>query len=113
MSTFINERMVNKNSTNPIIGNDIHTIFCGINPRDEIDYESLFPDVTVCRLRVPSQLFDMSGVRFEIAATYFSAAVLDFSYDIRVDWYADELMQKLKFLNHCSPPSQNINKCKL
>lgn len=39
MSTFINERMVNKNSTNPIIGNDIHTIFCGINPRDEIDYE--------------------------------------------------------------------------
>lgn len=84
-----------------------------IHPRDEIDYETLFPDVTVCRLRVPSQLFDMSGVRFEIAATYFSAAVLDFSYDIRVDWYADELMQKLKFLNHCSPPSQNVNKCKL
>lgn len=39
MSTFLNERMVNKNSNTPIIGNDIHTMFVEINPRDEIDYE--------------------------------------------------------------------------
>ncbi len=39
MSTFINERMVNKNSNTPIIGNDIHTMFGEIKPRDEIDYE--------------------------------------------------------------------------
>lgn len=84
-----------------------------VHPRDEIDYESLFPDVMICRLRVPSQLFDMLGVRFEIAATYFSAAVLDFSYDIRIDWYADELMQKLKFLSNSSLPPRNVNKCKL
>jgi len=84
-----------------------------VHPRDEIDYESLFPDVMICRLRVPSQLFDMLGVRFEIAATYFSAAVLDFSYDIRIDWYADELMQKLTFLKDSCLPPPNVNKCQL
>lgn len=84
-----------------------------VHPRDEIDYESLFPDVMVCKLRVPSQLFDLIGIRFEIAATYCSAAVIDFSYDVRIDWYADELKQKLKFLNNNGPLPRKINKCKL
>lgn len=39
MSTFINEQIVNKNSNIPIVGNDIHTVFGEINPRDNIDYE--------------------------------------------------------------------------
>lgn len=39
MSTFINEKMLNPNEDFPIIGNDIHTIFGEINPREEIDYE--------------------------------------------------------------------------
>ena len=84
-----------------------------IHPRDEIDYESLFPDVMVCRLRVPSQLFDMLGVRFEIAATYFSTAVLDISYDVRIDWYAEELTQRLKYLNDIGPLPRSVNICRL
>ena len=84
-----------------------------IHPRDEIDYESLFPDVMVFKSRVPSQLLDMLGARFDIAATFFSTAVLDFSYDVRIDWYADELKQKLKFLNNIETFPRNVNKCKL
>ena len=67
----------------------------------------------VCRLRVPSQLFDMLGVRFEIAATYFSTAVLDISYDVRIDWYAEELTQRLKYLNDIGPLPRSVNICRL
>lgn len=39
MCTFLNEKIINKDSSTPIVGNDIHTMFGEINPRDEIDYE--------------------------------------------------------------------------
>lgn len=39
MTTFINEKMFSENNVNAVIGNDIHTIFEEIRPRDEIDYE--------------------------------------------------------------------------
>ena len=39
MSTFINEKMFSQNSSFQIVGNDIHTMFGEINPRDEVDYE--------------------------------------------------------------------------
>lgn len=39
ISTFINEKMFNEESKNSIIGNNIHTVFSGINPRENIDYE--------------------------------------------------------------------------
>ena len=37
MCTFITEKMLN--SDHPIKGNDIHTLFGEINPREEVDYE--------------------------------------------------------------------------
>ncbi len=39
ISTFINEKMFNQDSNSSIIGNNIHTVFGGIQPREEIDYE--------------------------------------------------------------------------
>ena len=39
MCTFLNERMVSKDCSNPINGNDIHTMFGEIVPREDVDYE--------------------------------------------------------------------------
>lgn len=39
MSTFINEKMFDKTKENSVYGNKIHTIFSGIVPRKETDYE--------------------------------------------------------------------------
>lgn len=39
MSTFLNERVFNKENSTHILGNDIHSTFGEIEPRDEIDYE--------------------------------------------------------------------------
>lgn len=39
ISTFINEKMFDQDSNSSIIGNNIHTVFGGIQPREEIDYE--------------------------------------------------------------------------
>ena len=80
-----------------------------IHPRDEIDYEKLFPSIMVCKLRVPAQLFDLIGVHFKIAATFNSSAVYDFSYNIRIDWYGEEV--KDYYPNH--PIPQNAHLCKL
>lgn len=80
-----------------------------VHPRDEIDYEKLFPGIMVCKLRIPAQLLDLSGVHFKIAATFNSSAVYDFSYNVRIDWYGKELEK-----DYGSPPiPQNANLCKL
>lgn len=39
MSTFLNEKVVSKSCNYPIVGNDIHTIFGEINPRENVDLE--------------------------------------------------------------------------
>lgn len=80
-----------------------------VHPRDEIDYERLFPDIMVCKLRAPAQLLDLLGVHFKIAATFISSAVYDFSYNVRIDWYGKELE---KFYGTIPKP-QNANLCKL
>lgn len=37
--TFLSEKIVNEDSTTPIVGDTIHTIFSDLKPREEIDYE--------------------------------------------------------------------------
>lgn len=64
-----------------------------IHPREEIDYNSIFHDIYVCKLRIPAQLFDLCGIHFKKAVTYNSSAVYDFSYDIQIDWYGLELKE--------------------
>ena len=39
ITTFINEKILNKESENSVTGNNIHTVFGEIKPREEIDYE--------------------------------------------------------------------------
>lgn len=81
-----------------------------VHPRDRIDYEKLFPDALICKLQVPSQLFDLLGVHFKLAATYNSSAVYSMSYDIKIDWYGEEI--KRYFYGGVPIPS-NANLCRL
>lgn len=62
-----------------------------IHPREDLDYNKIFPDVHVCKLRAPAQLLDLCGIHFKKAVTYNSSAVYDFSYDIQIDWYGEEV----------------------
>jgi len=39
MSTFLNERVFNEENPTHVLGNDIHSTFGEIQPRDEVDYE--------------------------------------------------------------------------
>ena len=39
MITFLNERMLNPKGISPIVGDDIHTMFGEIDPREDVDYE--------------------------------------------------------------------------
>lgn len=39
LTTFLNEKIINEDVKNPIVGNTIHTIFGDIIPREDIDYE--------------------------------------------------------------------------
>ena len=61
------------------------------HPRDDITYEDYFPQCSVFRKSVPSQLLDAIGVRYEKAVTIFSSAAAISSYKIEVDWYGTEV----------------------
>lgn len=87
-----------------------NNIVIKVHPRDGIDYEKLFPDVLICKLQVPSQLFDLLGVHFELAATYNSSAVYNMSYDIKIDWYGEEI--KHYFFDEAPIPVK-ANLCRL
>lgn len=39
MSTFLNEKVFNEEDSTHVLGNDIHSMFGEIKPRDEVDYE--------------------------------------------------------------------------
>ena len=94
-------RLINKYSHEDVV--------IKVHPRDKIDYEQLFPDILVCKSRFPAQLFDLLNIHFEIAATYNSSAVYNLSYDIRIDWYGEELKcySDVPF-NTTIPPNVNI-----
>lgn len=77
------------------------------HPRDVCDYSTIVPDVKVFSKNIPSQLLDLVGVKFELAITPFSSAVLDFSYPIQIDWYGTECHPKLLEIFGKIPPSGN------
>lgn len=67
-----------------------------VHPRDTLNYEKYFPESIVYRKRVPSQLLDLLGIRFERAVTLFSSAVDEFTYPINIDWYGTSFDERLK-----------------
>lgn len=65
------------------------------HPRDVCDYTSIARGVTIFERNIPSQLLDLLGIRFDLAITPFSSAVLHFNYPIKIDWYGTECHPKL------------------
>lgn len=73
------------------------------HPRDTFKYEKYFKNIPVFRKIVPSQLLLCLGAKFKIAATISSSAVRDLPSTVKVDWYGNEISDKLvKILGHQS-----------
>ena len=92
---------------------DPNNLVIKVHPTDFIPYERFFPKVMVYRNKIPSQLLDIIGVRFERAVTLFSSAVENFSYSIAVDWYGTDIDQKLYNKYGDVPSPHNAVKCNL
>lgn len=73
-----------------------NNIIIKIHPRDTTKYERYFPEIAIYRKRIPSQLLDLIGIRFEKAVTLFSSAVDEFTYPIDIDWYGTDFDERLK-----------------
>jgi hypothetical protein len=58
------------------------------HPRESTDYSFFFPDICVFTLKIPIQLLDMLGVRFKIAYTVSSSALVSFPYKIKKRYWA-------------------------
>lgn len=65
------------------------------HPRDTIDYRKHFNNVLVFDKPIPSQLFNLIGPKYETAITIFSTAVLDFDYDLNIEWIGTKVNPKL------------------
>lgn len=87
----------------------INDILIKAHPRDMYQYEKDFPGIKVFRKNVPSQIFDMIGVKIKKAVTVTSTAVSSICYNVDIDWYGTEISDEYaKKMGHVSPP-QNAN----
>lgn len=81
----------------------LNMILIKTHPRDTFKYEKYFESIPVFRKIVPSQLLFCLGAKIEIAATISSSAVRDLPATVKVDWYGNEISEKLvRILGHQS-----------
>ncbi len=90
---------------------DSKSLVIKTHPTDFTPYEKHFPNVMIYRKRIPSQLLDIIGVRFERAITLFSSAVDEFSYPISIDWYGTDIDERLLTKYGNIPSPAKVNKC--
>ena len=80
---------------------------------DDFDYESHFPEVPVFRKKIPSQLIDMLGIRYQKVITFGSASVCNYNYPVEVDWYGYNPFPSIyKSVGDLIPP-KNATICKI
>lgn len=76
------------------------------HPRDKFPYEKISEKLTIFRKMLPSQIFDMLGIKFKTAVTVYSSAAKNFEYPITIDWYGTECSDELyKKSGHKIPPA--------
>lgn len=63
--------------------NDKNRILIKRHPRENLDYSQYFPDIQVITKPFPMELFYLVGVKFKVALTYNSTAILSFPYDLK------------------------------
>jgi len=75
------------------------------HPRDTFSYEKISSNLKVFKKNFPSQLFEMLGIKFDVAVTAFSSAVMNFEYPLKIDWYGTECSETwYKKFGHIEPP---------
>ncbi|GGJ88994.1 polysialyltransferase family glycosyltransferase [Parabacteroides faecis] len=74
---------------------DSNKILIKPHPRDKIDYKKYFNNISCFNKIIPSQLFDLLGIRFDKAVTICTSAVFDFSYKIEIDWFGSKIHPKI------------------
>ena len=77
---------------------DSQEVILKVHPRDLIEYENYFPKILIFKKPIPMQLFNLLGIKFTSAITFFSTAALSFPYDIEIDWRGTKVHKNL--LNH-------------
>lgn len=83
------------------------------HPRDNFNYQELSDNIKIFQKMIPSQIFNMMGIKFNKAITIFSSAVNSFDYKIQIDWYGTEVDPTIfKIFGPWAPP-HNVNLCKL
>ena len=70
-------------------------IMIKVHPQDTFDYKSICNEAYIFNKKVPSQLIDVLGVKFNIAVTVCSSAVYSLSYPVKIDFYGTEISEQL------------------
>ncbi|MDY6264639.1 MAG: hypothetical protein SPM09_09550 [Fibrobacter sp.] len=84
----------------------IEKMLIKVHPRDTFLYEKINEKLTIYRKTLPSQVFDMFGIKFSTAVTVFSSAAKNFEYPITIDWYGTECSDELfKKVGRAIPPN--------
>jgi hypothetical protein len=62
---------------------DKNRILIKRHPRETLDYSVYFPGIQIITKPFPMELFYLVGVKFKVALTYNSTAILSFPYDLK------------------------------
>lgn len=76
------------------------------HPRDRFDYKKINQDLFIFDKKIPSQLFDLFGIKYKVAITVNSSSVLNLGYKLDLHWYGTECNKSLlKKLGPSMPPA--------
>lgn len=65
------------------------------HPREVTDYTKYFPQSYIFEKKIPMQLINLTGIRFNKVFTVCSTAALDFPYDIDIEFLGSEINPKI------------------
>lgn len=65
------------------------------HPRERTDYKKYFPEIDILNNNFPSEIFDLLNIKFEKVITIFSTAALNFSKEIKIDFYGTKVHPNL------------------
>lgn len=83
------------------------------HPRDRFDYHKINPNLFIFDKIIPSQLFDLFGIKYKVAITVNSSSVLNLGYKLEVHWYGTECNKSLLKTIGPSVPPKGAKICKL
>ena len=73
----------------------IENLIFKTHPRDKIDYKAIYQGLYVFDKPIPFQLLILLNIKYDIAVTVCSTAVMSIPYDIKIDWIGAEVHPNL------------------